>query len=231
MTTEIDAVVFDAYGTLFDVHSIAAMAEELFPGIGGPLTVLWREKQLEYSRVRALCGRYADFWTVTGDALEFSCERLGVGLDATQRKRLMQQYECLAAYPENLPALRALSRMRLPLAILSNGTVDMLSKAVAAAGMDDLFTYILSVDRVKTFKTAPEAYQLGPDELRCPPNQILFVSSNGWDVCGATWFGYTTFWLNRDRLPRERLGIEPSVEGRSMRDVVEYCETQRARNA
>ena len=224
MGAEIGALVFDAYGTLFDVHSITALAEEIFPDRGGALSVLWRDKQLEYTRLRALCGRYADFWAVTGDALDFACERLGLALSPTNKERLMQQYECLAAFPETLAALQALKRTGLPLAILSNGTPRMLTSAVAAAWLGGFFDHILSVDQVKTFKTAPQAYQLAVDALSQPPSGILFVSSNGWDVCGAAWFGYRTFWINRDGLPRERLGIGPTHEGRSLRDVVNCCD-------
>jgi 2-haloacid dehalogenase len=223
MVDEIGALVFDAYGTLFDVHSVVPLADEIFPGIGGALSVLWRDKQLEYTRLRALCGQYADFWAVTGDALDFSCERLGLAILPMQRERLMRQYERVAAFPDSLAALYALKRMGLSLTILSNGTPKMLTSAVAAAGMDGIFDHILSVDQVKTFKTASQAYQLGLEAISLRRSQILFVSSNGWDICGATWFGYTTFWINRDGLPRERLGVEPSQEGRSLRDVLSYC--------
>jgi len=223
MNARIGAIVFDAYGTLFDVHSIATLAEKTFPGSGRALSVLWRDKQIEYTHLRALCGRYADFWTVTGDALDFSCERLGLALSPADRERLMQQYERLSAFPESLASLHALKETGLPLAILSNGTPKMLASAVAEAGMEGLFDHILSVDQVQTFKTAPQVYQLGCDAFSLPPDRILFVSSNGWDICGATWFGYTTFWINRDNLPRERLGVGPMKEGHSLRDVVNYC--------
>jgi 2-haloacid dehalogenase len=136
----------------------------------------------------------------------------------------MAQYERLTAFPENRNLLQRLKSHGLPLAILSNGTAQMIASAVSAAGMDGLFDHILSVDQVKRFKTAPEAYQLGPDAFGCPACEILFVSSNGWDVCGATWFGYTTFWVNRAGAPLERLGVQPSAQGRSLSDVAAFLE-------
>jgi 2-haloacid dehalogenase len=220
----IKAVAFDAYGTLFDVYSIGRLAEELFPGSGARLAELWRDRQIEYTRIRTLSDRYADFWSVTGNALDFACERLGLDLTPAARDRLMAQYERLTAFPENRNLLQRLKSHGLPLAILSNGTAQMIASAVSAAGMDGLFDHILSVDQVKRFKTAPEAYQLGPDAFGCPAREILFVSSNGWDVCGATWFGYTTFWVNRAGAPPERLGIKPSAEGRSLSDVAAFLE-------
>jgi 2-haloacid dehalogenase len=225
----IEAVVFDAYGTLFDVYSIGALAEQIFPGSGPALAELWRDRQIEYTRIRTLCDRYADFCSVTGDALDFACERLGLALTEAAREQLMSHYARLAPFPGNRDALLALRAQGIPLAILSNGSPDMLASAVAAAGMEGLFAHILSVDRVRRFKTAPEAYQMGPDAFGCPAASILFVSSNGWDICGATWFGYTTFWVNRAGAPPERLGISPTAEGRSLRDVADFVAARRVR--
>jgi 2-haloacid dehalogenase len=218
----IKAIAFDAYGTLFDVYSVGALAEEIFPGSGARLAELWRDRQIDYTRLRTLSGRYADFGQITGDALDFACKRLGLPLGTTDRERLMGQYARLAAFPETLAALRQLRAMGLPLAILSNGTPGMIATAVSAAGMDGLFAHILSADSVRRYKTAAEVYQLGPDACGCPPAEILFVSSNGWDACGATWFGYTAFWVNRAGLPLERLGVTPAAQGRSLSDVVAF---------
>ena len=218
----IKAIAFDAYGTLFDVYSVVALAEEIFPGDGKALVELWRDRQIDYTRIRTLSGQYADFWTVTGDALDFACDRLALALTPPDRDRLMAQYERLHAFPENLRALQELRRLGVPLGILSNGTPWMIANAVAAAGMDGLFDHVLSADSVRKFKTAPEAYQLGPDAFGCPAAEILFVSSNGWDVCGAAWFGYTTFWVNRADAPLERLGVRPAGEGHTLDDVVEF---------
>lgn len=220
---KLKAALFDAYGTLFDVYSIGALAEEIFPGRGAALADLWRDRQIEYTRLRTLCGRYADFRQVTGDALHFACERLGLALTATDRERLMSQYDRLAPFPESAAALRRLGDAGLPLAILSNGTQTMLASAIAAAGMDGLFAHILSADQVRKYKTAPEVYQLGPDAFGCEPGEILFVSSNGWDACGAAWFGYTAFWVNRAGAPLERLGVTPAGAGRSLDDVAAFA--------
>jgi 2-haloacid dehalogenase len=219
----IKAIAFDAYGTLFDVYSIGALAEEMFPGAGKPLAELWRDRQIDYTRIRTLSGRYADFWSLTGDALDFACDRLGLALTHAVRARLMDQYARLPPFAENLGALTQLRRLGLPLAILSNGTPDMIASAVSAASLDGVFDHILSADRVRRFKTAPEAYQLGPDAFGCPAAEIVFVSSNAWDVCGATWFGYTAFWVNRTGAPLERLGVRPAGEGRSLDDVVTFA--------
>ena len=226
----IKGIAFDAYGTLFDVYSIGALAEDIFPGDGKALAELWRERQIDYTRIRTLSGQYADFWTVTGDALDFACDRLALDLTRRDRDRLMAQYERLHAFSENLRALQELRRLGVPLGILSNGTPWMIANAVAAAGMDGLFDHILSVDGVRKFKTAPEAYQLGPDAFGCPAAEILFVSSNGWDVCGATWFGYTTFWVNRGVAPLERLGVRPTGEGHTLDDVVRFANESRGQS-
>ena len=220
----IRAIAFDAYGTLFDVYSVGALAEQRFPGKGAELAVLWRDTQVGYTRLRTLSGRYANFWQVTEDALVFSARKLGLDLTENACKRLMSQYACLSAFPENLGALKELKKLGLPLAILSNGTPDMLDIAVKSAGMNGLFDHILSVEAVKKYKTAPEAYRLGPDAFKLPTREILFVSSNCWDAIGATWFGYTTFWINRGGQPLEELGAQPAAQGRLLTDVVAYVQ-------
>ena len=170
-------------GTLFDVYSIGALAEELFPGAGKALAELWRDRQIDYTRIRTLSGRYADFWSVTGDALNFACDRLGLALTPDARACLMDQYARLGAFPENLGVLESLRRLGLPLAILSNGTPAMIASAVSAAGMDGLLDHILSADSVRQFKTAPEAYQLGPDAFGCPAGEILCPQRMGCVRC------------------------------------------------
>ncbi|MBX3676742.1 MAG: haloacid dehalogenase type II [Rhodocyclaceae bacterium] len=221
MTHPIRAIAFDAYGTLFDVYSVGALAEQLFPGKGAELAAQWRDTQIGYTRVRTLSDRYIPFWELTQDALIFSARKLGLDLTDDARKRLMSQYACLSAFPENLGALKELKKMGVQLAILSNGTPDMLDIAVKSAGMSGLFDHLLSVESVKKYKTAPEAYQLGPDAFKLPTREILFVSSNCWDALGATWFGYTTFWINRSGQPLEELGVTPTAQGRLLTDVVD----------
>ena len=217
------SIAFDAYGTLFDVYSVSSLAEELFPGNGAQLATIWRDKQIEYTRLRTLCDKYADFWQVTGDALDYACATLGLEPTPSSRGRLMGQYAELSAFPENAAQLRRLKDAGITLSILSNGTPWMLDQAVKASGLEGYFEHILSVDAVKRFKTAPEAYQMGPDALGCHTKEILFVSSNCWDICGATWFGYRTIWLNRYGLPLERLGVEPHQIGTSLEDVADYA--------
>jgi 2-haloacid dehalogenase len=212
-------ILFDAYGTLFDVYSLSSLADELFPGHGAALASVWRDKQVDYSRLRTLCDRYTDFLAITEDALRHSCARLRLDLSDDKCRRLLGQYRCLAAFPEALATLKRLRALGLPLAILSNGSPQMLDSAVAAAGMSGLFAHILSADQVRKFKTAPEVYQLGVDAFHCPASRLVFVSSNGWDACCATWFGYRTLWVNRAGDPVERLGIVPTGEGRNLNDL------------
>jgi 2-haloacid dehalogenase len=219
----VKAVLFDAYGTLFDVYSIGDLADIIFPGHGHELAACWREKQMEYTRLRTLCDRYADFWQVTLDALEFCCEDLALPLTGAHRARLMAEYETLGAFPESAPALERMKLSGLPLGILSNGTQSMLETALASSGLRKYLDHVLSVDQVRKFKTAPEAYELGPKAVGLPVEEILFVSSNGWDVSGATWFGYKSFWLNRAHRPVERLGVKPDAVGEKMDDVARYA--------
>jgi 2-haloacid dehalogenase len=215
----IRAILFDAYGTLFDVYSISALAERLYPGKGAALAELWRDKQIQYSQLRTLCSTYKPFWEVTQDALVFSCAKLGLKLDLEAQNMMMGQYAKLQPFPETLAVLRQLKATGMKLAILSNGNPDMLSAVVHNAEMEDLFSHVISVDAVRKFKTAPEAYQLGTDMLGVPPRDIVFVSSNGWDVCGASWFGYKTFWVNRSGAPMEELGVTPHGQGSLLTDL------------
>jgi len=224
MTMPIQAIIFDAYGTLFDVYSIGALAERLFPGRGDALAALWRDKQIEYTRLRTMCSMYKPFWEVTQDALVFSCNKLDLDLTFDAQNTLMGQYAKLPPFPENLGVLRRLQAMELKLAILSNGNPQMLDAVVKAAGMQNIFNHILSVDAVKKFKTAPEAYQLGPDMFGLSAKNILFVSSNCWDACAATWFGYTTFWVNRANAPLEELGVKPDATGPDMAGLLEFIQ-------
>ena len=218
----IQAVLFDAYGTLFDVYSMGVLAERLFPGRGSALADLWRDKQIEYTRLRTLSNTYKPFWEVTQDALIFSCRKLGLELTLDAQNQLMGQYAKLAAFPESLAVLTRLRERRIKLGILSNGNPDISDAAVQAAGMNDLLNAVLSVHLVKKFKTAPEAYQLGPDTLGIAARDMLFVSSNAWDVCGAAWFGYPTFWVNRANAPMEELGVIPKGSGASLNDLLKF---------
>ena len=227
----VKAIIFDAYGTLFDVYSISALADRLFPGKGNALAELWRDKQIQYSQLRTMCSTYKPFWEVTQDALVFSCRKLGLDLGLEAQNMMMGQYAKLQAFPENLTVLRGLKADGMKLAILSNGNQDMLAAAVANAQMEDLFSHVISVDTVKKFKTAPEAYQLGPDVFGLSTKNILFVSSNCWDVCGASWFGYTTFWVNRSKAPLEELGVRPAATGPDMKALLKFVQKKTAEPA
>jgi 2-haloacid dehalogenase len=198
------ALVFDAYGTLFDVHSVVQRSEAFWPGKGAALSQLWRAKQLEYTWQRSLMRRYAPFSQVTREALEFACAALGLALDGGRTQALMQEYLRLATYPE-VPA--ALAAMRARKAILSNGSPDMLEPLVAQSGL--ALDAVLSVDEVKIFKPAPEVYQLAVDRLGAAKEEIGFVSSNCWDALGAKSFGFHVFWINRLKAPVDALGFQP----------------------
>lgn len=231
----IRAVLFDAYGTLFDVYSVAARAEQLFPGKGNALALLWRDRQIDYTRLRSLAGPggeyYKPFWDITQDALRYAAARLELALSETQCAQLMKEYSCLSAFPENAGVLRQLREMGLPLGILSNGNPEMLDIAVKSAGMSGLFEAVLSVEPVRLFKTAPAAYALGPATFGVPARNILFVSSNGWDACGAAWYGYTAFWINRAGHPPEQLDVAPQGTGHDMNDLLQFVREAHAGRA
>ena len=201
------ALVFDAYGTLFDVHSVFGRCEEVFPGRGSDLTTIWRSKQLQYTWLRSLMGRYEDFWQITQDGLVFACRSLGLDASQEQIDFLMQAYLSLSPFPEVTVALDALSGIAC--SILSNGTPAMLESAVRNAGLAGRFEHILSVDEVRVYKPSPIVYELAEKHLGIQRSQIGFVSSNCWDVAGAKAFGLEVYWLNRKDEPLEVLGFEP----------------------
>lgn len=210
------AVAFDAYGTLFDVHSVRARADTLFPGQGDALSQLWRTKQLEYTWLRTMSDRYVDFSRVTEDALCYAAERLGLELSESARRTLLDQYLRLSAFPEVGSVLRSLKASGHRLSILSNGSPAMLAALTRHAGLDDVFDHLLSVDTVKIYKTDVRAYRLATHAVNANPREIVFVSSNGWDVAAGSWFGFRTFWVNRGGLPREKLGVVPDAEDSSL---------------
>ena len=204
----IRACVFDAYGTLFDVNSAARGAQdELGPG-WQPLAELWRSKQLQYTWLRGLGGHHADFWSVTSDALSFALESLHLD-DRALHARLMTLYLSLHAYPEVADTLRRLKAGGKALAILSNGTPRMLASAVNNAGIADLLDAVLSVEEVGVFKPHPSVYRLAADRLQLAPEQICFLSSNGWDAYAAKAFGFRAIWCNRFGQAPERIPATP----------------------
>ena len=203
------AFIFDAYGTLFDVHSVVEAGRAL-PRDPQALSLLWRQKQLEYTWLRTLMGRYEDFWSVTEAALRFSLEWLGIRTGEDAIRRLMEAYLSLATFPEVKTALAAMAGT--PLGILSNGSPRMLAAAVRSSGLEGRLAHVLSVDAVQTYKPSPAVYELATRAFELPAADILFVSSNGWDVAGAKAFGYRTCWCNRLGAPRENLGVTPDLE-------------------
>ena len=222
------AVLFDAYGTLFDVYSVGLLAEQLFPGQGQALSVLWRDKQIEYTRLVTTSNdgaHYRPFWELTRASLRHACKRLGLALDGEREEQLMNQYRHLSAFPENREVLLALRARRVTTGILSNGDPAMLGIAVRSAGLDGLLDHVLSVDGVRKYKTHPDAYRIGTQATGLAPSQILFVSCNAWDALGATWFGYRTLWVNRYQLPFEELGTQPTRTGSTLRDVLPFFES------
>ena len=211
MTADVAALVFDAYGTLFDVHSVSRRAEALFPGKGAALSAAWRAKQLEYTWLRTLMGRYEDFDRVTRASLEWTFESLGLAADEAAHRALIDEYRRLAAFPEVPAVLEKLARSR-PLAILSNGHPDMLMAVVEHNGLRDRFRGgVLSVHPARRFKPDASVYRIAEEALGVPRPVVGFVSSNGWDAAGAKSFGFRAFWVNRSGAPIERLGARPDA--------------------
>jgi 2-haloacid dehalogenase len=213
-------ILFDAYGTLFDVYSVSSTAEQIFPGHGAKLSMLWRDKQIEYTRLRAMAGRYKSFWDITVDALQYSCEALKLDLTDERQRTLLNVYSSLAAYPENRAVLQELKDRGIKTAILSNGNSEMLNTAVRSANFHTLLDAVLSVEPLQTFKVHASVYQMGLDHFGVNVSQALFVSSNCWDACGASWFGLPTLWVNRANLPLDRLDVRPTATGRDLTDVM-----------
>ncbi|HTH77978.1 MAG TPA: haloacid dehalogenase type II [Ramlibacter sp.] len=219
------AVLFDAYGTLFDVYSVGLLAEQLFPGKGDALSVIWRDKQIEYTRLVTTSNdgaHYRPFWDLTRAGLRYACKRLGVELTPAAEEKLMNQYRHLSAFPEDREVLTALKERGVVTGILSNGDPEMLGIAVRSAGLEDLLDHVISVDPVRKYKTHPAAYALGPQATGVDARQTIFVSCNSWDALAATWWGYRTLWVNRYQLPFEELGTQPTRTGSSLRDVLGF---------
>lgn len=214
----IEACVFDAYGTLFDYASAAARCRDALGDKADLLTRRWRDKQLQYTWLRTLQGQFADFWRVTGDALDFAMEELGVD-DPALRTRLMNLYLELEPFPDVIPTLSVLKSKGLKTAILSNGSPNMLAAIVSNANLGRLLDASLSVDEVGKFKTHPDVYRLAVERLGSSPASIAFVSSNGWDAYAASAFGMRVFWCNRYAQQPERLPGTPDIVVRSLEEI------------
>lgn len=245
----IKAVVFDAYGTLYDVQSVAAVTEDVFPGYGEIITQIWRIKQLEYSWLRSLMRRYQDFSTVTHDSLAYALRCLGLQSDPSDFERIMEKYLDLDLYADATATLSRLKSRKL--AILSNGSPDMLDALVRNSGLDRILDATISVDAKKIFKPSPDAYTLIEETLHVPPPEVLFISSNPWDACGAKAFGLNVAWIERvtpeamalscvqsDLLPpltmfkairtqMDELGLEPDYRIHSLSELPELVIAQK----
>jgi len=212
----VEALVFDAYGTLYDVHSVVQRCESCFPGKGTQLSQLWRAKQLEYTWQRSLMQRYVPFSQVTREALAYACAALGLELSVERMEALLSEYLRLEPFPE-VPA--ALERLKMKRAILSNGSPDLLDPLVRNSGLR--FDAVLSVDELKIYKPAPQVYDLAVRRLGVRKERIGFVSSNCWDALGAKSYGFKVYWINRGGAPLDRLGFAPDAQVRSLAELAD----------
>lgn len=225
-------IAFDAYGTLFDVYSISTLAERLFPNQGKALAVLWRDKQLEYSRLTSLADpnpngskHYQSFWDLTIAALHYSCAQLGLHLKDEYEAQLLEQYAKLNPFSEARQVLHDIHASGLKTCVLSNGSMQMLSWAIGHNEFDAYLDTVISVDDARQFKITPASYQLILKHFSLAQKEVLFVSCNAWDIVGANWFGFDTFWVNRYQLPFEKIGLAPTHQGHDLNDLYRLLQT------
>jgi 2-haloacid dehalogenase len=221
-------IAFDAYGTLFDVYSMGQLAEELFPGHGQAFALMWRDRQIEYTRLVTMSDPnphgskyYLPFWELTIRSLRYVCKRMDLNLTADQEKRLMDQYAQLTGFEDSLSVLKTIKQKGISTAILSNGSREMLATVVQSNGLKPYLDQVVTVEEVRLFKTAPQAYALLQEAFPVKKEEILFVSSNAWDALAAKWFGFDVFWVNRLGHPFEEIGEVPNYEGNSLSKVLE----------
>ncbi len=215
------AVLFDAF-PIFDPRPVFQLASEMFPEKGLELIKTWKTKQFEYSWLRAAGQQYKNFWEITVDALVNASKISGVSLSSREKDRLMAGYLSLDAWPDVVPALQQLRQQGLQLGFLSNMTAEMLTASMKHSKTDSFFDKVLSTDLVKTYKPDPKAYQIGVDDLKLKKEEILFVAFAGWDVAGAKWFGYPSYWVNRLQALPEELSVAPDGSGKSMSDLISF---------
>lgn len=218
----IRAVLFDVFGTLVDTGSVSQRAEELFPGNGAALSNLWREKQLVYTRLRGLGGRYINFTGLTEDALMSAADSLRLPLDAASRGALMHEFSQLKTFSDVLPALKRMRDTGTTMGIISNGDAALLEDVVRNAELSEYLDLILSADQVQNYKPAQVVYEMGPQTLKHPASELLFVSANAWDAVGAAWAGYQSVWINRTDMAPERLGANFVATGRTLDVAARY---------
>jgi len=221
-------IAFDAYGTLFDVYSMGQLAEELFPGNGPAFALMWRDRQIEYTRLVTMSDpspggskHYLPFWELTVRSLRYVCKRMNLNLTPDCELRLMNQYAKLTSFEDSMHVLRAIKDKGISTAILSNGSKEMLATVVEGNGLTPYLDKVVTVEDVRLFKTAPQAYELLLKAFPVNKEDILFVSSNAWDALAAKWFGFDVFWVNRLGHPFEEIGEKPNYEGSSLSKVLE----------
>jgi len=221
-------IAFDAYGTLFDVYSMGQLAEVLFPGHGQAMTLMWRDRQIEYTRLVTMSDPdpagskyYLPFWELTIRSLRYVCKRMGLNLTEQYEKQLMDQYAKLTSFDDSLKVLKTIKEKGLFTAILSNGSKEMLTSVVESNGLKQHLDKVVTIEDVRLFKTAPQAYGLLLQAFPVKKEEILFVSSNAWDALAAKWYGFDVFWVNRLGHPFEEIGEKPNYEGNSLSKVLQ----------
>lgn len=215
------AIAFDAF-PIFDPRPIAALAESLFPGKSQSLMSAWRDRQFQYQWLRALSGQYVDFLHTTRDSLVFAANQLRLDISSAKQDQLMAAWSNLHLWPDATEAVKVLHDAGLRLLFLSNMTSKMLTGALKEAKLDGAFEAVISTDQIRSYKPDPRAYQMGVDTLGLPKDEILFVAFAGWDVAGAKWFGYPTFWVNRMNAPQEELGVEADAVGHDLAALLNF---------
>ena len=221
-------IAFDAYGTLFDVYSMGQLAEELFPEHGQAFALMWRDRQIEYTRLVTMSDPnpngsryYLPFWEITIRSLHYVCKRMNFTLSSDNEKRLMDQYAKLTSFDDSLTVLKNIKGRGIATAILSNGSKDMLTTVIESNGLKPYLDKVVTVEEVRLFKTSPQAYELLLKAFPIKREEILFVSSNAWDALAAKWYGFDVFWVNRLAHPFEEIGEKPDYEGNSLSKVLE----------
>jgi 2-haloacid dehalogenase len=221
-------IAFDAYGTLFDVYSMGQLAEELFPGHGPAFALMWRDRQIEYTRLVTMSDPnphgskyYLPFWELTIRSLRYVCKRMDLNLTSENEKRLMDQYAKLTSFEDSLKVLKTIKEKGIFTAILSNGSREMLGTVVQSNHLKPYLDKVVTVEDVRLFKTDPHAYELLLEAFPVKKEEILFVSSNAWDALAAKWYGFDVFWVNRLGHPFEEIGEKPNYEGDSLSRVLE----------
>ena len=220
-------VAFDAYGTLFDVYSMGKLAEVLFPGHGQALAMMWRDRQIEYTRLVTMSDPnpngskyYLPFWELTIRSLRYVCKRMELDLTTENEQELMDQYAKLTGYEDSVSVLKSIKERGIATAILSNGSREMLATVVESNGLKPYLDKVVTIEDVRLFKTAPQAYELLLKAFPVQKEEILFVSSNAWDALAAKWYGFHVFWINRLNHPFEEIGKKPDYEGNALSQVL-----------